>query len=115
MIRNSDTTGDQRITSDDSEVLFVSDLMGERLVRVSPEKTEILDFGWHPAGNLLWIRGRRDVNGDNLFDERDGSELLVTPFASPGIAQPVIDAGIRATLEGWIRPPDPPPTASGRR
>jgi hypothetical protein len=105
-IRSADSNGDGRISSDDLQVMFVSDLTAEDLIQVSPPGTAVLDFGWLDRSGMLWIRSRRDANGDKTYDERDGSELLVTPFADPGIAQPIIEDGVRARLDGWIRPPD---------
>ncbi|MDN3493496.1 hypothetical protein [Winogradskyella bathintestinalis] len=70
-IRDLDTNNDAKINSKDFESLYISNINGENLKKISPELTQLVDWKIIPQLNRLYFKSIADTNMDGEFDKKD--------------------------------------------
>lgn len=70
-ISDIDFNKDNKLDGDDPEFLFVSEINGDGLKRISPINEDLQYFEIIPKSEKLLIRTLRDVNQDSLFNKKD--------------------------------------------
>lgn len=91
-IAEKDTSGDGLIDHRDASAGYIADLAGRSLTRITPDATDMAGFSFDEKGERLYVKIRRDTNGDSKFDHRDQTHYIVVDLASPGIGVPLISA-----------------------
>lgn len=66
-----DYNQDQHMNHHDPEYLFVSDLNGENLERLSPPDEDLQYYEVIPEADQILFRTRRDTERDSVFNEKD--------------------------------------------
>lgn len=76
-IASTDTNSDGLINSDDAVVLIRTDLQGGDVRALSPEDAQVIGIDSAAnASNWLYLRVRRDSDGDHHFTNRDRVEIF---------------------------------------
>jgi len=70
-ISNIDYNQDDKINRSDPESLFISEINGQNLTRISPEKEDIIYHKIIPNTEKILIETRRDINRDSIFNSED--------------------------------------------
>lgn len=70
-ISDVDFNNDGKLNGKDPEFLFVSELDGSRLVRISPKNEDLVHYEIIQKSKEILIETRRDSNNDSIFDTRD--------------------------------------------
>ena len=70
-IVDTDFNNDQRLDENDPDYLFVSDINGENLQRISPQNEDLVHFEVLPKNQQILIQTIRDVNKDLHFNSED--------------------------------------------
>jgi hypothetical protein len=86
----ADTNDDGRLTPADAEQLYLSNLAGRKLKRLTPAGTELTDFRLADNGSVLYLRITRDANDDGRFNAQDPTQLLVYRHGRAGPAEPIV-------------------------
>ena len=70
-LADTDTNQDSKIDSNDIKTLYISDMSGSRLVKVSPDYQELIDWSFIDSLNRLYFRTIEDTNKSGDFDKKD--------------------------------------------
>jgi len=70
-ISDKDYNHDGKLNRKDPEFLFVSELDGNGLLRISPENEDLVHYEVIRKSNEIIIETRRDINNDLIFDHQD--------------------------------------------
>jgi hypothetical protein len=74
-IRESDTSGDGRIDSDDALVPYISSLDGTHLRRLTSEGSHLVSIA-RDVGHGFFLQSQADADGDGIFGPKDPVTLL---------------------------------------
>jgi len=85
----SDYDEDGKLTENDPQYLFVSNLAGENFKQVSPDKVSITDWHLMKKTGMLLMEGRTDTNHDNKFDSNDKVTTYIYDLNTGKPAAPV--------------------------
>lgn len=66
-----DTNKDGKIDANDIRSLYVSEISGEKLTKISPELEELVDWNLVESKNRLYFRTIEDTNKNGEFDKND--------------------------------------------
>lgn len=66
-----DTNKDGRIDANDIRSLYISEIGGAKLTKISPELEELVDWNLVEAKNRLYFRTIEDTNKNGEFDKND--------------------------------------------
>lgn len=80
-IGDTDYNNDKKLNSIDPEFLFVSDIDGRRLKRLSPQNEDLQYYEVIPNSEQILIRTLRDVNRDSIFNNYDELILYKLEFS----------------------------------
>jgi len=70
-ITDTDYNGDDKLNYEDPEHLFVSDIDGTNLKRISPDNEDLSSYNIIPNSNQIILQTLRDTNKDAKFDHQD--------------------------------------------
>ncbi|RZJ73657.1 hypothetical protein [Flavobacterium sp.] len=70
-LADMDTNQDGRLDASDVQTLYMSEVGGKRLVKISPEYQELIDWNFVEAKNRLYFRTIEDTNKSGAFDKED--------------------------------------------
>ncbi|HNI43430.1 MAG TPA: hypothetical protein PKH93_01485 [Chitinophagales bacterium] len=109
-IVDTDFNNDQRLDENDPDYLFVSDINGENLQRISPQNEDLVHFEVLPKNQQILIQTIRDVNKDLHFNSEDETiwyEALLK--SKEWHIQEMFDSTFRKQIgniyfEQWIKP-----------
>ena len=98
-IREDDTNMDGYINTDDAETVYLSDLAGRTMFKITPDNTQLIDwFIDMPTKNIL-MKVRFDTNKDKKFNYYDEIEIVKTSIDSPVEAKKIIGKEIKANIK----------------
>ena len=81
-MRMKDYNADEEVDHKDPLGLFTSEIDGSALTRISPENEHLSSFRFLGSTASLFIKTRRDTNGDLLFNDHDDSVLYKATYAN---------------------------------
>ncbi len=70
-LADMDTNQDGKLDASDVQTLYMSEVGGSRLVKISPEYQELIDWNFVEAKNRLYFRTIDDTNKSGAFDKDD--------------------------------------------
>ena len=70
-ISDIDYNKDRKLNNHDPEFLFVSELDGTKLKRISPINEDLIYYEVLPKSKEIIIKTMRDVNNDSIFNDKD--------------------------------------------
>ena len=70
-LADMDTNQDGKLDASDIRTLYLSEVGGERLTKVSPDYQELIDWNFIDAKNRLYFRTIEDTNKNGEFDKDD--------------------------------------------
>jgi hypothetical protein len=70
-IGDIDYNQDNKLNGTDPDFLFVSDLNGKNLIRISPMNEDLNYYEVIPNSNQIILNTRRDTNSDSIFNRDD--------------------------------------------
>ncbi|RZJ67765.1 MAG: hypothetical protein EOO50_04105 [Flavobacterium sp.] len=70
-LSDMDTNQDGRLDQSDIRTLYMSDISGKRLAKISPEYQELIDWNFIESKNRLYFRSIEDTNKNGEFDKDD--------------------------------------------
>jgi hypothetical protein len=88
-IADTDTNGDGAINENDALILYVSDVAGRTLTRVTPLMTHFEDVVTDPDDNALYVRIKIDAKGDHDFSGNDPTTILRVDPMHPVEGKPI--------------------------
>lgn len=71
VLEDMDTNKDGMLNQDDINTLFISDINGKNLTKLSTPMEELIDWNMAPATNRLYFRTIEDSNKNGKFDKSD--------------------------------------------
>lgn len=77
---DTDSNNDNALDRHDIESLYLSNGNGENLIKISPQKEDLLDWKAEQQFGLLYFRTREDSNKDGKFDTDDKVNLYEYDF-----------------------------------
>jgi hypothetical protein len=66
-----DTNNDGKLDTNDIKTLYISEISGNRLTKISPEFQELIDWNLIESKNRLYFRSIEDTNKNGQFDKND--------------------------------------------
>lgn len=98
-IREDDTNLDGYINVEDAETVYLSDLSGKTMFKITPENTQLVDWFIDMPTNNILMKVRYDSNKDRKFNYYDEIEILKTSIGSPVEAKKIIGKEIKANIK----------------
>ncbi len=74
-IRDKDTNKDGEIDNQDIISLYICEISGSKLQKLSPENQNLLGWKIDNQLNKLYFQTRKDINKDGVFDTKDSTLL----------------------------------------
>ncbi|RYZ86347.1 MAG: hypothetical protein EOP06_14645 [Proteobacteria bacterium] len=71
LLSDMDTNQDGGLDASDIRTLYISDISGSRLMKISPEYQELIDWNFIESKNRLYFRTIEDTNKSGDFDKND--------------------------------------------
>jgi hypothetical protein len=99
-----DSNGDNVIDEHDDSGVYLSDIDGRNLVRVTPKVSRVLEKTYDEARKLLTLRIVRDSNSDGKLDDKDAPSLIEVSVVKRKMVREVLD---RASLRELMRAAEP--------
>lgn len=66
-----DTNQDNKLDTNDIKTLYISDISGNRLTKITPDLDELIDWELIESNNQLYFRSIEDTNKNGKFDKND--------------------------------------------
>lgn len=98
-IREDDTNLDGYINEEDAETVYLSDLSGKTMFKITPDNTQLVDWFIDMPTNNILMKVRYDSNKDKKFNYYDEIEILKTSIDSPVEAKKIIGKEIKANIK----------------
>lgn len=98
-IHENDSNTDGYINSDDAEVVYLTDLSGKNMFKITPDNTQLVDWFIDPPTKNILMKVRFDSNKDQKFDFYDEIEIMKTSIDSPVEAKVIIGKDIKANIK----------------
>ncbi len=98
-ILEDDTNLDGYINEDDAETVYLSDLSGKTMFKITPDNTQLVDWFIDMPTNNILMKVRFDTNKDRKFNYYDEIEILKTSIDSPVEAKKIIGKEIKANIK----------------
>lgn len=70
-LSDMDTNQDGRLDASDIRTLYISEVSGKRLAKISPDFQELIDWNFIESKNRLYFRSIEDTNKSGEFDKDD--------------------------------------------
>lgn len=102
-IHDEDTNADGYLNDDDAEKVFISNLSGEKMIQITPDSSQLIDWYIDAPTNSILMKVRMDTNGDKKFMATDDIEILKCPISLPEIGKPVIGQDIKDSIRKILR------------
>ncbi|QLE57336.1 hypothetical protein [Nostoc sp. TCL26-01] len=101
-IVDQDTNKDQKFTSEDAVIGYMSDLSGKNLQQVTPNNTKILNWVVVPSQNSIFIKIIKDSNNDNKFTQADKTNFVRVNLEQPNLGTEIISEQIEKQIQSHI-------------
>lgn len=98
-IREDDTNLDGYINNDDAETVYLSDLSGSNMFKITPDNTQLVDWFIDMKTNNILMKVRFDTNKDKKFNYYDEIEILKTSIDKPIEGKKIIGKEIKANIK----------------
>lgn len=98
-IREDDSNADGYINSDDAEKVYMADLSGKTMYKITPDNTQLVDWFIDMKSNNIIMKVRFDSNKDQKFNYYDEIEIMKTSIATPDLAKKIIGKEIKANIK----------------
>lgn len=98
-IREDDTNLDGYINNDDAETVYLSDLAGRNMFRITPDNTQLVDWFIDMSTKNILMKVRFDTNKDKKFNYYDEIEILKTSIDKPIEGKKIIGKEIKANIK----------------
>lgn len=82
-IYDRDTNGDGEFNRDDLEALYISNVNGTQLTKISKELHEFYDYRTFKGDNTVYFRTLEDINKDGKLNNRDLFHYYKMDLSSP--------------------------------
>lgn len=82
LVKDVDLNGNGKINETDPVSLYVIDLNGKNLKRITDKKEKVKDFFVNEKNNLLLVKLQKDVNRDNKLNSRDGNYYAIYNYST---------------------------------
>ncbi len=89
---------DSLFTDDDPVMLYVSDLHGQNLHKITPPDEKFIDYFYYKSVNTILIKTIVDNNQDKLFTPADETNFLQMKLDAPEKATEIFDAQTKDLL-----------------
>ncbi len=98
-IHEDDTNLDGYINGDDAESVYLTDLSGRNMFRITPDNTQLVDWFIDMSTNNILMKVRFDSNKDRKFNYYDDIEILKTAIDTPVVGKMIIGNEIKANIK----------------
>lgn len=98
-IREDDTNMDGYINNDDAETVYITDLSGKNMFKITPDHTQLVDWFIDMQTKSILMKVRFDTNKDRKFNYYDEIEILKTSIDSPVEAKKIISKEIKGNIK----------------
>lgn len=87
----------------DPTQLYLTDKNGKQLTALTPPNTNLINWEFYQASNLLIVRTRTDENGDSKFDRKDReTKVFEIDLKNPAMGKPVFSQEFVDDLKGMM-------------
>ncbi len=98
-IADSDYNQDYKLTYSDPTFLFISDINGDNLRRISPKNEDLIEYQIVPDSDKIIFQTQRDTNSDKKFDKKDELVWYLIDLSKDSIPFEVLDENERKEIE----------------
>ena len=102
-IRDRDSNSDGYINTMDAEKVFISDLSGKKMTRLTPENTQLMDWFIDVPTNNILMYVRTNSHADKVFDVKDEISILKSSITNPGMGEEIIKADIKNSIKEILK------------
>ncbi|GAA4279576.1 hypothetical protein GCM10022259_43010 [Aquimarina mytili] len=96
---DTDYNLDKKLTYLDPEQLFISDIDGNKLLRLSPVDENLIEYEIVPNTDKIIFRTLRDSNRDKKFDEKDDKVWYLIDLSTASKAIEILNQEKRKEIE----------------
>ncbi len=98
-IREDDTNLDGYLNEEDAETVYLTDLAGKNMFRITPDHTQLVDWFIDTVTKNILMKVRFDSNHDKKFNYYDEIEILKTSIDQPIEGEKIIGKEIKANIK----------------
>ena len=98
-IANSDYDQDNKLTYSDPKQLFISDIDGENLRRISPKNENLIEYQIVPNSDKIIFQTQKDANDDKEFDKKDELIWYMIDLSNDSLPLEVLNKVERKEIE----------------
>ncbi len=96
---DTDYNEDSKLTFFDPKQLFISDINGENLRRISPLNENLIEYQIVPNSDKIIFQTQRDTNADKEFDKKDELVWYLINLSKDSVPFEVLDEKERKEIE----------------
>jgi len=97
-----DTNGDESLDGRDAIVGYLSDRSGKNLKQITPKKAQLLTWHFDRGSQGLFVRIRKDSDGDTQFTANDEETFLRVDLKNPEMGQDIVGDEIQKKLKSIL-------------
>lgn len=75
-----DRNKDKKLTKDDGFILYKMSFDGTKILQLTPNGTDFIDFDIDTENQRIYVRYKKDSNKDNIVDIHDEVQLLTMNY-----------------------------------
>jgi hypothetical protein len=101
-IINKDTNGDQKLTTEDAIIGYISDSSGRNLRQITPSNTQMQNWKVIQSLGSIFIKIVKDTNNDKKFTAQDVSNYVRVNLDNPGTITEVFGTNTEEQIKSII-------------
>jgi hypothetical protein len=101
-IVKNDFNKDKKFNSLDPVILYVSNIKGDSLIRITPENEQFVDYYYYPAFNKILIKTIVDADNNNKFESNDETNFLEMKLTNLQPANEIFSKNMKDSLKHQI-------------
>ena len=101
-IVKTDLNKDNKFDSSDPVIIYVSNLIGDSLTRITPENEQFIDYFYYPSTNKILIKTIVDSDNNKKFESNDETNFLEMKIDNPELGKVIFSKGLTDSLKQQI-------------
>jgi hypothetical protein len=101
-IVKTDLNKDKKFDSSDPVILYVSNLIGDSLTRITPENEQFIDYFYYPSTNKILVKTIVDSDNNKNFESNDETNFLEMNLSNPEPGKEIFSRDLKDSLKHQI-------------
>ncbi|MGF1933831.1 MAG: hypothetical protein RM347_005450 [Nostoc sp. ChiQUE02] len=101
-IIDQDTNTDNKLSSEDAIIGYLSDLSGNNLQQITPNNTRIISWVIVPSQNAIFLKIIKDSDNDKKFTAEDKTNFVRVNLDKPGMGTEIISDQIEQQIKSYV-------------